>query len=168
VHDSFHIFAVEWNADSIRWYLDKQNFMTLTKAAHPGIPITNNFYFILNVAVGGNFPGASNASTIFPESLVVDYVRVYKWDPTVGQETAMPRHEAARAAFMNTGKAIFVTLPSRHPYKLDLVSVAGEKVLTQTGKGASFRIRTDGLSPGVYCAIVKGAFGTVKERVFIR
>jgi beta-glucanase (GH16 family) len=168
VHDSFHIFAVEWNADSIRWYLDKQNFMTLTKAAHPGIPITNNFYFILNVAVGGNFPGNSNASTIFPESLVVDYVRVYKWDPTVGQETAIPRHETARASFMNTGKSITVTLPSAQLYTLDLVSVAGEKVLTQRGAGASLRIQTGGLSPGVYCAIVQGAFGTIKERILIR
>jgi beta-glucanase (GH16 family) len=168
VHDSFHIHAIEWSADSIRWYIDKQNFLTLTRAAKPGIPINKEYYFIFNVAVGGNFPGASNASTIFPESLVVDYVRVYKWDPTVGQETAIPRHEAARAAFMNSGKSIFVTLPSQMPYKLDLVSVAGEKVLTQTGKGASFRIQTGGLSPGVYCATVQGAFGTIKERVFIR
>jgi beta-glucanase (GH16 family) len=168
VHDSFHIFAVEWSADSIRWYFEKQNFLTLTKAAHPGIPIANNFYFLLNVAVGGNFDGNSDNTTVFPESLVVDYVHVYKWDPTVKQETAVPRPVVRQASLVQSGTRYSVTLPFSQRYRAELVSVDGAAVLAQSGTGHSFGLETSGLSQGVYIASVRGDFGTLIERIVIR
>jgi beta-glucanase (GH16 family) len=169
VHDSFHVYAVEWNADSICWFFENAKFLTLTKAAHAGIPITNNFYFIINVAVGGNFDGNSDNTTVFPESLVVDYVHVYKWDQTLKTEPSAARwHETARASLMMTGGTYAVVLPSPQHYRLELVSISGARALSQDGTGATFRIPTSGLSKGAYITTVKGEFGTFSDRIIVR
>lgn len=80
--DDFHVFAIEWEAGEIRWYVDDtlyltQNNWSTTDAAFPA-PFDQRFHFILNVAVGGNWPGSPDASTSFPQQLTVDYVRVYQ------------------------------------------------------------------------------------------
>ncbi len=77
--EDFHTYAVEWKPDTITWYIDDIHFYTITKTAiSPSAwPFDQNFYLILNLAVGGNFGGNPNGSTLFPQSLEVDYVRVY-------------------------------------------------------------------------------------------
>lgn len=75
----FRIYAVEWSADRIVWYLDDQAFFTVSPDDLPGPWVFDDpFFLILNVAVGGNFVGAPNASTNFPQTMLVDYVRVYE------------------------------------------------------------------------------------------
>ncbi len=78
----FHTFAVEWEEDEIRWYVDDILFKSDTKwehRLHPfPAPFDQEFYLILNVAVGGNWPGAPDETTVFPQQMVVDYVCVYE------------------------------------------------------------------------------------------
>lgn len=78
--DAFHVFSVVWQADQITWLMDDQPFFTLTSAQMNGQPYPFNapFFFILNVAVGGNWPGYPDATTSFPQSMVVDCVRVFQ------------------------------------------------------------------------------------------
>jgi beta-glucanase (GH16 family) len=93
----WHVYAVEWEPGEIRWLLDgklwaTQNFwwscsknnngtgLAASKAADVNpwpAPFDQPFYIVMNVAVGGNFPGAPNAATHFPAEMLVDYVRVY-------------------------------------------------------------------------------------------
>ncbi|RMH69386.1 MAG: glycoside hydrolase family 16 protein [Gemmatimonadetes bacterium] len=75
----FHLFAVEWTPDEIRWYLDDQLYQVVTPKDTPGEWVYDHpFYIILNLAVGGNYVGAPTANTVFPQTLVVDWVRVYQ------------------------------------------------------------------------------------------
>jgi len=79
--DDFHIYAVEWEPNLIRFYVDENLYATRTPADLPaGARWVYNhpFFLILNVAVGGNWPGAPDSSTVFPQTMLVDYVRVYK------------------------------------------------------------------------------------------
>ncbi len=80
--DDFHTFAVEWEKGGIRWYVDDQLFQTLTEwtstSAEFPAPFDQPFHLILNLAVGGNWPGAPDESTDFPQRMTVDYVRVYQ------------------------------------------------------------------------------------------
>jgi beta-glucanase (GH16 family) len=168
LHDSFHIYAVEWSADSIRWYFDTVNFEVLTVAAHPGIPITNNYYFIFNVAVGGNFVGNYNNTTVFPESLIVDYVRVYHWDPTVGVEPTPARVVPRGAALTNSGGRLSVVLPQEQPYAVEISSVNGRRVLMSSGAAKSFAVTTSRLAPGVYIVNVKGMSCSLTDRIVVR
>ncbi len=77
----FHEYALEWDVSEMRWYVDDVLFATqsdwFTPAAPFPAPFDETFYILLNLAVGGDWPGAPNASTIFPQALEVDYVRVY-------------------------------------------------------------------------------------------
>jgi len=77
--DDFHIFAVEWKADVIRWYIDDINYFTIYPSHVDGEWVFDHpFYIILNVAVGGYFIGPPDETTIFPQTMLIDYVRVYK------------------------------------------------------------------------------------------
>lgn len=81
VHLNYHIYAVEWAPEQIKWYVDNNNFLTITREQvetkgqwvydHP-------FFILLNVAVGGAWPGPPDATSVFPQRMYVDYVRVYK------------------------------------------------------------------------------------------
>lgn len=78
--DSFHLFSVLWQENNISWYLDDQLFYSINSSQMNGQPYPFNaqFFFIMNIAVGGNWPGYPDASTQFPQTMVVDYVRVFQ------------------------------------------------------------------------------------------
>ena len=81
----FHVYALEWDASEMRWYVDDvlyamQNNWSTTAAPFPA-PFDERFYILLNVAVGGNWPGAPDAGTAFPVTMEVDYVRVFSGNP---------------------------------------------------------------------------------------
>ena len=77
----FHTYAIEWDATEIRWYVDNvlyamRNTWYSTGGAFPA-PFDQPFYILINVAVGGNWPGSPDGSTVFPVTMEVDWVRVY-------------------------------------------------------------------------------------------
>ena len=81
ISSDFHLFAVEWEPNKIRWYVDDKLYETRTSADLP--PGTkwvydHPFYLILNLAIGGAWPGSPDDTSKFPQSMTVDYVRVYK------------------------------------------------------------------------------------------
>lgn len=78
-YDQFHVFSLEWKEDELKWYVDNQLFQTVKKAdvGANTYPFNEDFYLIINLAVGGNWPGAPDANTSFPQWMILDYVRVY-------------------------------------------------------------------------------------------
>ncbi|HOM99144.1 MAG TPA: glycoside hydrolase family 16 protein [Acidobacteriota bacterium] len=83
----FHVFALEWEPGEIRWFVDGELYLTLTQwyteaqgASFPA-PFDQRFHLLMNVAVGGNWPGSPAPTTQFPQEMVVDYVRVYQAAP---------------------------------------------------------------------------------------
>jgi beta-glucanase (GH16 family) len=80
--EDFHVFRLDWEPLSMRWYVNDESFYTATNwqsgiNAFPA-PFDQRFHLLLNVAVGGNWPGNPDATTKFPQAMVVDYVRVYR------------------------------------------------------------------------------------------
>jgi beta-glucanase (GH16 family) len=78
--DGFHDFAVEWEPSVVRWYVDGRLYQTRTArdlAAGQRWVFDHPFFVILNVAVGGSWPGNPDATTTFPQRMLVDHVRVY-------------------------------------------------------------------------------------------
>lgn len=79
VGSAFHLFAIEWDATSIRWYVDNTLYSTKTTSNVPSggtWVYTHPFFIILNVAVGGTWPGSPDSTTVFPQQMLVDYIRV--------------------------------------------------------------------------------------------
>ena len=92
----FHTYAIEWADGEMRWYIDDYHYATQTSSGwysqiknadgelynvEGSAPFDQRFHLLLNVAVGGNWPGAPDASTKFPVQMEVDYVRVYSGAP---------------------------------------------------------------------------------------
>ncbi|MFP4346192.1 MAG: family 16 glycosylhydrolase [Anaerolineales bacterium] len=77
--DDFHVYAVEWEPEEIRWYVDDEHFLTVTPEDVAGEWVFDHpFFLLLNVAVGGQWPGYPDETTEFPQRMLVDYVRVYQ------------------------------------------------------------------------------------------
>lgn len=85
---NFQVYAIEWNANEIKWFLNGNQYYSLT--IQNNAQNTNEFhlpfYLILNLAVGGNWPGYPDASTPFPSEMEIDYVRAYKLDAEANTE----------------------------------------------------------------------------------
>jgi len=126
--DDFHKFSIEWFEDSIKWYRDDILYSMKTKddltKPEQWNRYQERFYLILNLAVGGDWPGPPNATTVFPQTMMVDYVRVYG-DPAVQEiralGTAYPNAKNVSYTFPNIPGATFNwTLPT------GVTAVAGE------------------------------------------
>ncbi len=74
----FHVFGIEWGPEYINFYVDDVLYNQITPADVPGEWVFNKpFYILINLAVGGNFVGSPNSETVFPQTMLIDYVRVY-------------------------------------------------------------------------------------------
>ena len=83
--DDFFVFTAEWEPGEIRWYVNNVLYQTQTAddwystgSDDPNAPFDHDFFLLLNMAVGGNLPGPPDDTTPFPQTMEVDYVRVYQ------------------------------------------------------------------------------------------
>ena len=78
--EQFHVFSLVWEQNEIKWYMDETHFHTINLSNMQGAVYRFNapFYLIFNVAVGGQWPGNPDASTVFPQKMEIDYVRVFQ------------------------------------------------------------------------------------------
>ncbi len=76
--EAYHVFSIIWDETSIKWLIDNQQYNELSITDPSMSEFQQGFWFILNVAVGGNWPGNPDATTVFPQQMKVDYVRVFQ------------------------------------------------------------------------------------------
>jgi hypothetical protein len=76
--DEFHVYSIVWNQNSITWMMDDVVYNTLDITPAELSEFQQKFFLIINVAVGGNWPGNPDATTVFPQTMFVDYVRVFQ------------------------------------------------------------------------------------------
>ncbi|MEM9525085.1 MAG: glycoside hydrolase family 16 protein [Bacteroidota bacterium] len=78
--DSYHVYSFLWEPGKMRWLVDNEPYFEYTRAesdAEPW-PFDNEFFFLVNCAVGGNWPGNPDSTTVFPQHFYVDYIRVFQ------------------------------------------------------------------------------------------
>ena len=75
--DEFHVYSLEWTDTKITWLIDDVEYASVNVTSSLSA-FNKSFFFIINLAVGGNWPGNPDSSTTFPQYLIVDYVRVFK------------------------------------------------------------------------------------------
>jgi beta-glucanase (GH16 family) len=80
--DMFHVYSIEWDTDNIKWLVDGKEFHRILISPVDNPTRFDEFrkdqFFIINLAVGGNWPGPPDAATIFPQHMIVDYIRVFQ------------------------------------------------------------------------------------------
>jgi beta-glucanase (GH16 family) len=119
----YHIYAVEWTSTNIKWFADGNLYYQLN--INNGINGTNEFqlpfYLILNLAVGGNWPGYPDATTVFPAEMKIDYVRVYKDQ----SEASIAENELANITVSPNPTTGILSIQNTAPTKLSNYSVFG-------------------------------------------
>lgn len=77
-NEEFHVFSLIWTPNSIKWYVDGTQYFELLRTTVDKFPFDLPQFFIINMAVGGNWPGPPDETTVFPQQLIVDYIRMYQ------------------------------------------------------------------------------------------
>ncbi|WP_258168319.1 RICIN domain-containing protein, partial [Paenibacillus sp. AR247] len=132
----YHVYSVEWDSKYIRWFVDGQQFneFYIENGTGNTEEFQRPFFLLLNLAVGGNWPGAPNDSTPFPAQMLVDYVRVYQ---DKGQSSAISNGVYTLAS-KSSGKVMDV---------VDVSMASGAKIQQWTNYTATnqqFRIESTG------------------------
>jgi len=80
IEEGFHLYAIDWNKDRIEFYIDNTLFYTFSPDDKNSEiwPFDQPFFFIINLAIGGNFGGLEIDDSIFPQEFVIDYIKVYQ------------------------------------------------------------------------------------------
>ena len=106
-HDEYHLFQMLWAKDSFSFYIDGTLYETQTPAEYGKKPWPFNapFFLLLDTAVGGNWPGKPDATTVFPQRMLVDYIRVYQGASAL---PAAPNGLTAQAA---EGRQVLLSWP---------------------------------------------------------
>ncbi|CAM9493067.1 unnamed protein product [Scytosiphon promiscuus] len=145
--DDYHVYAIEWEQEEMRWYVDDQLFCQRTKwtsdleSFEPyRAPFDTEFEILLNLAVGGSLPGRHVDDSIFPATMLVDYVRVYDMstdvpeaEPFLGLAACLPgtiQAEAFDTGGLGLGFGEFQKEGEAGTYRVDGVGL----VLSESGR----------------------------------
>lgn len=154
--DGFHLFAIEKTTDRIRWFVDGVLYGTKTPAdiSPENWPFNERFHFLLNLAVGGNWPGSPDATTVFPQTMDIDYVRVYDAGKPFITGDSIVSNQAADIAYtvgnVDAATSISWTVPS------------GATIVS--GQGTSAITVDFGNESGDVTATISSCGGTVLSR----
>jgi len=136
--DDFHIFKIEWNETSIKWFVDNQQYHIISITPSGLSEFHQTFFIILNLAVGGNWPGYPDPTTTFPQYLEVDYIRVYQDIPTdIKNEGSLPTDYELKQNYpnpFNPSTTINFSIPEDSFVTLKIYSAVGSELLTLINK----------------------------------
>ncbi len=156
--EDYHIFAVEWEYGEIRWYVDDSLYATQTQWFSTGgvypAPFDHNFHILLNVAVGGTLPGPPDPTTVFPQTMVVDYIRVYQ---ALGNEKpSVMITSPADGAVLNPGENIQITVDASDPDgQVKKVEFFQQDARLDEDVSAPYQYFVLNTAPGCYEIVVK-------------
>ncbi|MDR1654205.1 MAG: family 16 glycosylhydrolase [Prevotellaceae bacterium] len=148
--DEFHKIRIDWEPGYIKWYMDDVLFHTYNNTFTNSAqwPFDRNFYVILNFAVGGNWGGAQGIDqNIWPQEFLIDYVRVYQKPDVSTLQNNLTNGKLTIASLENNKLEIKTDV---FPLRLNIFSLAGERVLTKLIDSCTAIVDISVLPQGMY------------------
>ena len=183
--EEFHDFALEWEEGEMRWYVDDKLYQTQGQGdwwsygAQFPAPFNRRFHLLINLAVGGNWPGSPDVSTMFPQELVLDYVRIYQrgGTGTGGAPVTDAGAYALEQNFPNPSRSrthiTYTTQAAEHVH-LEVFDPLGRKIRTlvdgvQLPGTHMVEMERGSLPPGIYTYRLRaGMYTGYRQMVFLR
>ena len=186
--EDFHIYTLEWREGELKWYVDGNLFSTKTSWWSSGgdfpAPFNDWFHLLINVAVGGNFPGIPpDETTELPQKLMVDWIRVYQLEDETGigesdNGKIIPDHFILEQNYpnpFNASTSISYYLPLPANLTLKVYNLLGDEIRVlinehHTAGWHSSVLNLETLSSGVYFYRVQGDnhYTDTKKMILIR
>lgn len=152
----FHNYAIEWDANQLRWYLDGILYYTRNIGAAQYSEFHAPFFFIMNIAVGGNWPGSPDNTTVFPAVMEVDFIRVYEWSAI---PTAMDNNEEnPEIQIVVQDNSILVKGISNEVQHVQIIDASG-KMIQRASLNGQKEIQLQSPAKGLYfiqCSDIEG------------
>jgi len=183
----WHNYQINWNQYSIKWYVDGIQYLTanITNNINSTEEFHRDFFIILNLAVGGNWPGNPNSSTPFPSTMWVDYVRVYQPSAAaregtveIAEEVKGERDQSSEGSGsvspnpVRKGDSFTVKVRNYDPHALvniGLVDLNGKIIATETGNQESVTVNTrSDLNGGMYLVKVTNGTNSYATKIIIK
>ncbi len=184
--DDFHTYRIEWDQYLIKWYMDNSLYAAISITPSGLSEFQQDFFIILNLAVGGNWPGNPNSSTTFPQYLEIDYVRVYQ-AASVGvkdegalipefkleQNYPNPFNPATKIQYTigNSGNGTNMKYVSLKIF--DVLGNEASALVSEMQSPGEYEVKFDanefGLSSGVYFyKLTSGDYSEIKKMILMR
>ncbi len=154
----FHIYSVEWNSSKIKWFVDGKKYWEgdILNNINSSDELHNPFFLILNMAVGGNFPGNPTSNSIISDTLMVDYVRVYENQqfPTSINDTRIENNIIISPNPIQNFEQLKIQFENIGDYKIDIIDFMGRVCTTLktnvTSTSDNLLIPINHLTQGLY------------------
>jgi beta-glucanase (GH16 family) len=159
----YHVYGIEWDNQAIRWTLDGKKYKEANIAN--GINGTSEFhqpfFALLNMAVGGSWPGNPDGTSVFPDTMFVDYIRVYQL--TTGLST-IPKNSLSAIVFPNPTNGdsqLQLNAPANGPYTIKIVNfyeqlIEQQEVTVVKDQMMNLNLDTEQLAVGLYHILIEG------------
>lgn len=153
---NYHLYSIEWDANAIKWFLDSTKYWegNIAKNINSTHELHDPFFILLNMAIGGNWPGNPDGTTIFPDTMFVDYVRVYQ-DATTGIKNNLALNNSI-SVFPNPANDILTINTAsveKGNYTLEILNLLGETSVYKTNcttNNRSLSLSVRNFDSGVY------------------
>lgn len=180
---SYHTFGAIWTPQKIQFYVDNTIYYSVDVTPTGLSAFHNKFFIILNLAVGGNWPGYPDTTTVFPQKMLVDYVRVYQEDTTDSGTAVIDLRNRLAGGFslgqnfpnpFNPTTRISYRLPQSTYVDMRVYDSLGREVqkLVDSRQHAgdhTVAFNGDDLPSGVYlCVLDAGSFRDVRKMILIK
>ncbi|MFO7447354.1 MAG: family 16 glycosylhydrolase [Ignavibacteriaceae bacterium] len=180
-NDDFHTFTIVWEEGRFDWYVDSVLYQTQTNWYTTGYefpaPFDQRFHMILNMAVGGNWPGSPDSTTQFPQQFVIDYVRVYQQSATAVslEENQVPAEFLLEQNYpnpFNSQTVINYSLSEPGYIKLSLYDIMGRLVkvlVNQRQESGVYKLSLDAadLSTGSYIYSLNAGSTNISRKLLL-
>jgi len=147
----YHVYSIEWNEEAITWFLDGTKYWegNIKDSVNSTGEFHKPFYLMLNLAIGGSWPGSPDATTLFPDTMSVDYVRVYKRMNTTSSTN--PNHTSIQLTPNPTNEILTITIPQLYRSgDLKIVDIKGTECIKRHIDDAVTQLAVGQLTKGIY------------------
>jgi beta-glucanase (GH16 family) len=151
--DGFHTFSVEWDSTKILWFVDSIQYAGITKyGIDQGFnwPFDHPFYIIFNLAVGGNWPGSPNNTTSFPQTMEIDWVRVYQKVVVNPIEELSIEEIITIAPNPIQNNVLNIKKSSTEKLQYKIINILGEQIKTGEIQDLNSKINLNEVKAGLY------------------
>lgn len=164
VADSFHVFSIEWSDLKIKYFVDGAQYWTFSSLSVTPVnyPFNNPNYLILNLAIGGTMGGTVNDS-IFPQQMIIDYVRVYK-DVASVREKVLTEQPILKSLFSDQLSIVFPDAIMKAK-TITIFDLTGKILLKKTSDEQQIDMDTHLLSKGIYLVRMDTGSNIVTKKI---